>query len=209
MIKDENEKITARVEEYHNKIIKLQQKEKNTEYNSKELESLKETYMKTIDEKEVDLAHKEEELKRKFEINEKAMKTNMKKMYDDLKIEYVKEIKSHNEQIESLKYENNELKFQIRNYKNQSEFQNFDSVIREKEIEFNETILKKDKEIAKYLKVLEAFENELQDLKDNYRRISSQPNLNTSNDYYSPNHNGNKSLREVKYINNLIFNILT
>lgn len=178
-MKEENEKLKLRNEDYHNKLVLLQQKDKVSERTTQDLKSLSEAYAKYIDEKDLQLLKTEENLIRKYETTEKNMKINMKKMYDDLKNEYVKELKSHTKQIESLKIENNELKFQNRNYKNKID--DFSAVIKQKEDEVNEILSRKDKEIAKHLKVLGVFEKELEDLSSKYQAIKNKSQLNIEN----------------------------
>jgi len=178
-MKEENEKLKLRNEDYHNKLVLLQQKDKVSERTTQDLKSLSEAYAKYIDEKDLQLLKTEENLIRKYETTEKNMKINMKKMYDDLKNEYVKELKSHTKQIESLKIENNELKFQNRNYKNKID--DFIAVIKQKEDEVNEILSRKDKEIAKHLKVLGVFEKELEDLSSKYQAIKNKSQLNIEN----------------------------
>ena len=114
------------------------------------------------EENKYELLKKEEKLRMKFEEKEKEFKQKQKEKEDLLREEYIHEIKILCKKLDDVKIENDRLRFENIDLKNNIE--DYQNSKHESEIEFKKELLIRENEFEKFQKKIRELQGDIEEL---------------------------------------------
>lgn len=163
-------------EELKERINEMAQRDFEKDQIIQDLKNSRENYDKIYEEQKIDLFKKEEKIRNKLEEREKELKHKLLEKEELLKDEYIEEIKNLNRHMESIKSENDKLKFDIIDLK--SIIDDYENMKHEREIEFKREIILRDNEYEKQQKLIRQLHEEIDDLEEKIPEIKMTSQIN-------------------------------